>query len=77
MMLPAGRSSPSQQHEAPMATAIATALLGKLREIDKAIERGETTVIRPMVLDAEDCVLQMERELMTLLVETERLRRAA
>jgi ribosomal protein L18E len=56
---------------------IATTLLEKLRDINKAIERGDTTVIPPMVLDAEDCVLQMERELMASLVETERLRRPA
>lgn len=60
-----------------MPMPIATTLLEKLRDINKAIERGDTAVIPPMVLDAEDYVLQMERELMAFLLEAERLRRAA
>jgi hypothetical protein len=55
--------------------AIVTRLLEALREINKAVERGEPRVIPSMVLEAENCVLQMERELTVSLRENERLRR--
>jgi hypothetical protein len=55
----------------------AAILLEKLRNINKAIERGDPMVVPAMLVDAEDCVLQMERELIVALRENERLRRAA
>jgi hypothetical protein len=57
-----------------MPMPIATMLLDTLREIKEAVQRGEPGVIPSMVLEAEDCVLQMEQELMTSLSENERLR---
>lgn len=58
-----------------MPMPIGTTLLDTLREIKEAAERGEPGVIPSMVLEAEDCVLQIERELMKSLSENERLRR--
>jgi hypothetical protein len=55
----------------------ATILLEKLLSIKKAIERGDPVTVPAMLVDAEDCVLQMERELILALRENERLRRAA
>jgi hypothetical protein len=46
-------------------------------EIRKAVGRKDPMVIPSLVLEAEDCVLQMERELMASLLENERIRRAA
>jgi hypothetical protein len=60
-----------------MPNVTATILLNKLREIHEAVKSGEPKAIPPMLLEAEDCVLQMERELMEELRENERLRRAA
>lgn len=60
-----------------MPMTIATNLLGKLREIKTAVERGDPTAIHPMLIEAEDYVLQMERELMTSLSENERIRRSS
>ena len=60
-----------------MPNPTATVLLHKLREIHRAVERGESGKIPFILLEAEDCVLQMERELMEELREIERLRRAA
>lgn len=60
-----------------MPMPIATTLLDTLREIKEAVERGEPRVIPSMVLEAENCVLQMEREVMTSLSENERLRGTA
>ena len=60
-----------------MPMPIATTLLRKLRDISEAVGRGDPRAIPSIVLEAEDCVLQMERELMTSLNENERLRRQA
>jgi hypothetical protein len=60
-----------------MPMLIATTLLDTLREIKEAVERGEPRAIPSMVLEAEDCVLKMEREVMTSLSENERLRGTA
>jgi hypothetical protein len=54
---------------------IATTLLNTLREIKEAVARGDPKAIPSMLLEAEDCVLQIERELMKSLNENERLRR--
>jgi hypothetical protein len=59
-----------------MPMPIATTLLDRLREINTALERGDPRVIPSIVLEATACVLQMEQELMTSLIENERLRRA-
>ena len=60
-----------------MPITIATTLLVKLREISEAVGRGDPSVVPSIVLEAEDCVLQMERELMVSFKENERLRRPA
>jgi hypothetical protein len=56
---------------------IATTLLGRLREINNAIDRGDPRVISSIVQEAEECVLQMEQEVMASLIENERLRTPA
>jgi hypothetical protein len=58
-----------------MPLGIATLLLEKLREINRAIKRGDSASIPSIILEAEDCVMQMERELLLSLNENERLRR--
>jgi hypothetical protein len=60
-----------------MPMVLATFVLEKLREISKAVERGKPRAIPPMLLQAEVCVLQMERELLVEIRENERLRRSA
>jgi hypothetical protein len=55
----------------------AAILLEKLLEIKRAIQCEDTTAMSMMLVEAEDCVLQMERELIAALRENERLRRAA
>jgi hypothetical protein len=52
-------------------------LLQKLLDIEKAVGRGDPMAVRTMVMEAEECVLQMEREFLDTLSENERLRRAA
>jgi hypothetical protein len=60
-----------------MPMPIATILLEKLQDIKTAIEKGEPRAIPPILVQAEACILQMERELMVEIREKERLRRAA
>ncbi|MGD0367337.1 MAG: hypothetical protein ABSA94_07755 [Acidobacteriaceae bacterium] len=58
-------------------STIATILLGKLADVGNAVGRKDPMVIPALLLEAEDCVLQMERELMASLLENKRLRCAA
>jgi hypothetical protein len=58
-----------------MPLGIATLLLEKLREINRAVNSGDAASIPSIILEAEDCVMQMERALMLSLNENERLRR--
>ncbi len=52
-------------------------LLEKLMEIERALRRGECWEARTLVIEAQDCVLELQRELMETLLENERLRRVA
>jgi hypothetical protein len=49
-------------------------LIAKLIEIGRA-SRGENSAICPLVIEAQDCALQMQREMLSLLRENEDLRR--
>ena len=51
------------------------ALLEKLIEIERALAHGHYTTARSLVLEAEESVLQMEREMIR--IQTEKLRRSA
>jgi hypothetical protein len=39
-----------------------TLLLEKLIEIERALGRGDVRAIYPLVMDAEECVLRMQRD---------------
>jgi hypothetical protein len=41
-------------------------LLEKLLEIERAIKRGDIPAAYALIMDAEDCALQVERELLKL-----------
>lgn len=47
-----------------------------LLDIEKAVGSGDPLVIRAMLMAAEDCVLEIERELMQALEDEEGLRSA-
>jgi hypothetical protein len=51
------------------------ALLEKLIEIERALAHGQYTTARSLVLEAEDAVLQIEREMIRL--QTDKVRRSA
>jgi hypothetical protein len=51
-------------------------LLDLLLDIEKAVGSGDPLVIRAMLMAAEDCVLEVERELMQALEDEEGLRSA-
>jgi hypothetical protein len=48
-------------------------LLEKLLEIERAVIGGDFTLVHSLVLEAEDCALKIDRELMRL-YELEKLR---
>ena len=50
-------------------------LMEKLMEIERALQRGENVAAQKLVLEAEDCTLNVQREMLRL--QTENLRRAA
>lgn len=50
-------------------------LLEKLMEIERALQRGEYVTAQKLLLDAEDCTLHIQREMLRM--EAENLRRAA
>jgi len=43
-----------------------TLLMEKLIEIERALGRGDVRAIYPLVMDAEECVLRMQRDLIQL-----------
>jgi hypothetical protein len=51
------------------------ALLEKLIEIERALAHGHYATARSLVLEAEDAVLQIEREMIRL--QTDKVRRSA
>jgi hypothetical protein len=52
-------------------------VLGKLLEIENAIFRGDYLAVHSLVMEAEECVLQMEREMLKALRERQGHDRAA
>jgi len=63
---------------AVLETAMKTqALLGILLEIEQAVGRWDPMVVRELVIEAESYVLEVERELIEVLQDNERLRRTA
>jgi hypothetical protein len=52
-----------------------TILLEMLVEIERELQRTNYSAAHSLVMEAEDCVLQIEREMIHL--QTEKLRRAA
>jgi hypothetical protein len=52
-----------------------TTLLEKLIEIEWALQRNNNAAARALVMQAEDCVLQMDRDMIR--VQTEKVHRAA
>ena len=52
-----------------------TLLMEKLIEIERALGRGDVRAIYPLVMDAEDCVLRMQRDFIQ--AQTSSQRRAA
>ncbi len=44
-------------------------VLAKLLEIERAVFRGDYLVVHALVVEAEECVLQMEREMLEALRE--------
>jgi hypothetical protein len=49
-----------------------TALLNKLTEIEHSIGRADDLTIRHMVMDAQDCALELQKELMEVLLKESR-----
>jgi hypothetical protein len=64
---------PGQLLAAPMTTK---ALLDKLIEIERALQRGQLAEVHVLVLESEDLVLQIEREMLRLQAENIRRRYA-
>lgn len=52
-----------------------TTLLEKLIEIDRALQHSNYVAARALVMQAEDCVLQMDRDIIH--AQTEKVQRAA
>ncbi|HLJ78311.1 MAG TPA: hypothetical protein VKT75_12895 [Acidobacteriaceae bacterium] len=52
------------------------ALLDKLIEIERALQRGQLAEVHVLVLESEDMVLQIEREMLRLQAENIRRRYA-
>lgn len=59
-------------HDTSLKTS-ASQLIGKLIEIGKAA-RQDAPLVRPLVIEAENHALQLQREVVNLLRENERLR---
>lgn len=49
------------------------ALLEKLMDVERALQRGECYAAQKHLFDAQDCVLQIEREMIEMQAEKVRL----
>jgi len=59
----------------PVVSSNAELLISKLIEIGNAAGREDTWRVRFMVAEAQNCALQMQLDMLTLLRENEKLRR--
>jgi hypothetical protein len=55
----------------------ATPLLEKMMEIERALQGGECGAALSLLMEAEEYVLQLERQLIDVLRDNQNLRRAA
>lgn len=55
----------------------AQAVLAKLMEIERVVARGDYLAVHSLVMEAEECVLQMERELLDALSQSQKSGQAA
>jgi hypothetical protein len=55
----------------------ATLLLAKMMEIESSLQRGDCGTALSLLIEAEECVLELERQLIDVLRDNDNLRRAA